>query len=84
MWPLASSAIISIGVICFKRVCFAIYVVDRVLRLLRNTHWHDCASFDSLLSRAGKGGLFVAPPLDDGLTGLTGSSTLAGTGCTGL
>ncbi len=32
----------------------------------------------------GKGGLFVAPPLEDCLTGLTGSSTLAGTGCTDL
>ena len=30
----------------------------------------------------GKGGLFVAPPLKDDLTGLTGSSTQAGTGRT--
>ena len=30
----------------------------------------------------GKGGLFVAPPLEDCLNGQTGSSTLAGTGCT--
>ena len=28
-------------------------VVERVLRLRRNTHCHACASFDSLLSRAG-------------------------------
>ena len=45
--------------------------------------------FDSRLSRAGlgilgKGGLFVAPPLENCLTGLTGSSTRAGTGCTHL
>ncbi len=32
----------------------------------------------------GKGGLFVAPPLEDCLPGLTGSSTRAGTGCTDL
>ncbi len=32
----------------------------------------------------GLGGLFVAPPLGDCLTGLTGSSTQAGTGCTDL
>ncbi len=32
----------------------------------------------------GKGGLFVTPPLEDCLTGLTGSSTRAGTGCTDL
>ena len=32
----------------------------------------------------GKGGLFVAPPLEDCLTGLTGSSTQAGTGGTEL
>ncbi len=32
----------------------------------------------------GKGGLFVAPPLEDCLTGLTGSSTQGGTGCAGL
>ncbi len=63
--------------------------VGRVLRLRRNTHWQKNASFDSLLSRAGlgvilgKGGLFVTPPLDC-LTGLTGSSTRAGTGCTDL
>ena len=31
-----------------------------------------------------KGGLFVAPPLEDCLTGLNGSSTRAGTGCTKL
>ncbi len=41
-------------------------------------------SFDSLPSRAGLGGLFVAPPLEDCLTGLMGSSTRAGTGCTEL
>ena len=29
------------------------FVVDRVLRLRRNTHWHFHASLDSLLSRAG-------------------------------
>ena len=29
----------------------------------------------------GKGGLFVAPQQEDCLTGLTGSSTLAGTSC---
>ncbi len=43
------------------------------------------ASFDSLLSRAGleylaKGGLFVLPPLEECLTGITGSSTRAGAG----
>ena len=32
----------------------------------------------------GKGGLFGAPPLEDCLTGLTGSSTIAGTGCADL
>ncbi len=32
----------------------------------------------------GKSGLFVAPPLEDCLTGPTGSSTQAGTGCTEL
>ncbi len=32
-------------------------VVNRVLRLWRNTHWHYYASFDSLLSRAGVGHL---------------------------
>ena len=32
----------------------------------------------------GKGELFVAPSLEDCLTGLTGSSTRAGTGCTDL
>ncbi len=32
----------------------------------------------------GKGGLFVTPPLEDSLTGLTGSSTRAWTGCTDL
>ncbi len=30
----------------------------------------------------GKGALFVTPPLADGLTLLTGSSTLAGKSCT--
>ncbi len=35
------------------------------------------------LRHLGKGGLFVAPPLEDFLTGLTGSSTRAGTGCKG-
>ena len=58
-------------------------VVGRVLRLRQ-----QYSSFDSpILSRAGlghlgKGGLFVAPSLEDCLTGLTGSSTRAGTGCT--
>ena len=54
----------------------------RVLRLRRNTHY-----FDSLLSRAGilgKGALFVVLLLEDCLTGLTGSSTRAGTDCTDL
>ncbi len=32
----------------------------------------------------GKGGLFVTPPLEDCLTGTTGSSTQAETGCTDL
>ena len=32
----------------------------------------------------GKGELFVAPPQEDCLIGLTGSSTRAGTGCTNL
>ena len=32
----------------------------------------------------GKGGLFVAPLLQDCLNGLTGSSTQAGTGCADL
>ena len=46
-----------------------------------------CISFDSLLSIAGFGHLgkgwteFVTPPLEDGLTG---STTLAGTGRTDL
>ena len=31
--------------------------VDRVLRLRRKTHWHQDASFDNLLSRAGLGHL---------------------------
>ncbi len=65
-------------------------IVFRVLRLRRIAHCHEYASFDSLLSRAdlgnlGKGWivqLFVAPPIEDCLTGLTGSSTRAGTGCT--
>ena len=32
----------------------------------------------------GKGGLLVTPPLEDCLTGLTGSSTQAGTSCNDL
>ncbi len=32
----------------------------------------------------GKGGLFVTPPIEDCLTGLTGSSTRAETGCAEL
>ncbi len=45
--------------------------VGRVLRLRRNTHWHNHFNFDSLLSRVGlgilgKGGLFVA--LEEWLT----------------
>ncbi len=31
--------------------------VGRFLRLWRNTHWHECANFNSLLSRAGLGHL---------------------------
>ncbi len=76
-------------------------VVGRVLRLRRNTHWQQNASFDSLLSHAGLGHLkegwivrdittrrlpywanglfFVAPSLEDCLTGLSGSSNRAGT-----
>ncbi len=59
-------------------------VVNCVLRLRRNTHWQEGTSFDNLLSHAGlghmgKGGLYVTPPLEDCLTGLTGSSTRAGT-----
>ncbi len=29
------------------------YIIGRVLRLRRNTHWPNHTSFDSLLSRAG-------------------------------
>ena len=58
----------------------------RVLRLRRNTHWHQNASLTAYCPVMAygilrKGGLFVAPPLEDCLTWLTGSSTLAGTGC---
>ncbi len=51
--------------------------VGNVLRLRRNSH---VLAYGIL----GKGGLFVAPPLEDCLTGLTGSSTRAETGCTDL
>ncbi len=50
--------------------------VGRLLRLRRNTHWPEYASFDSLISRAGLGnfgkGWIVR---DTTTTGLTGSST---------
>ncbi len=70
----------------FCKAWVIIIFVGRVLRLRRNTHWQDIASFDSLLSLGilGKGGLFVVPPLEDCLTGLTRSSTQAGTGGTEL
>ena len=54
--------------------------VVRVLRLRWNKHGHYYASFDSLLSRAGFGHLGKW----NWLTGLTDSSTRAGTGCTDL
>ena len=51
------------------------------------TAYKSNANLDSLLSRVGldilgEGKLFVAPPLEDCSTGLTGSSIQAGTGCT--
>ncbi len=64
-----------------------IFIIGRVLRLRRNTHWHEYSSFDSLLSRAGFGnvgkgcilcGTTTIPFLTGCLTGLTGSSTQAG------
>ena len=50
-----------------------VFVVGRVLRLRRNTHRHQYASFDSLLSRSGLGhcSFVVTPPEEDYLTGLT-------------
>ena len=65
-------------------------LVVRALRLRRNTHWQDYASFDSLLARAGLGHLVKGwivcgtPAIEDCLTGLTGSSTRAGADCTDL
>ncbi len=61
--------------------------IGRVLRLRGITHWHDeNATFDSLLSRAGLGhlgeGWIVRDTPTTILTGLTGSSTQAGTCCT--
>ncbi len=44
--------------------------VGRFLRLRRNMHRREYASFDRLLSRPGLGCLDVAPPLEDCLTGL--------------
>ena len=35
----------------------SVIVVVYFLRLRRNTHWHEYASYDSLLSRAGLGQL---------------------------
>ena len=60
--------------------------IGRVLRLRRNAYWYNFARFDSLLfvelaqSIMGKGVLFVTPPLEDCITGPTGSSIQAGTG----
>ncbi len=48
LWQTKFSVKPDVGPIRFQQ-----FVVDRVLRLRRNTHWQDCASFDSLLSRAG-------------------------------
>ena len=64
--------------------------VGRVVRLRRNTHLHQNASFDSLLSRAGLGhlgnGWIVRGTITriNCLSGLTGPSTQAGTGSTDL
>ncbi len=91
---LSISPVALLGFVAFRRKlpshtsCLAYVIVGRVLRLRRNTHCHKDASFDSLLSRAGLGHLgkgwivrsiCVAPPLEDCLTGLTGSSTQGGT-----
>ena len=66
-----------------KKTCLSktLVVVFRVLRLRRNTHWYFTnASFDCLqfagLRHFGKKWIV--------LTGLTDSSTRAGTGCTDL
>ena len=63
---------------------FTLTVVGRVLRLRQNTYWQYYASFDSLLSRAGLGYLGKGCIVRDTTSGLTGSSTRAGTGCADL
>ena len=58
--------------------------------LRRNVQWQQHDIFDNRHYRVGFGNLgkgwieFVGPQLEDCLTGLTGSSTQAGTGCTHL
>ena len=57
------------------------FVVVHILRLRRFAHWQGYVSFDTLyfpvLAKGilGKGGVFVTPPLEDCLGGLTRSST---------
>ena len=63
--------------------------VFRLLRLQRIAHWHQNASFDSLLSRAGfehrgKGWIFRGTNTRRWPYWATVSSTQAGTGCTSL
>ena len=63
--------------------------VGRVLRLRRNTHCQEHASVNSLLSRPGlthlgKGWIVRGTTTKKCLTGLTSSSTQAGTGRTDL
>ena len=67
-----------------RRGGYFLYYCSRVLRLRRNRHWHKEANFDSLLCHAGLGQLGKRWIVRDGLTGLTGSSTRARTGCTDL
>ena len=68
-----------------KRPHGTYFFVGRFLRLRRNANWQ----LDSLLSRAGlghpgKGELLWHAPPEDCFTGLMGSSTQDGTGCTDL
>ena len=62
------------------------FVVGRVLRLRRNKHWQQNASFDDLCAGLGHLGKewIVCGTTARKLPGLTGFSTQAGTGCTDL
>ena len=65
------------------------FFVGRVLRLRRNMHWQDIASFDGLLSldglwHLGKGRIVRGTTTRRLPPRLTGSSTQAGTGCTDI